>query len=67
MKAVGAGLGVALESARAAEREAAAGEVAVARLRGSAGIHRHFAAVWRKGRFLTRAARAFIEFLGRRE
>jgi DNA-binding transcriptional LysR family regulator len=67
MKAVGAGLGVALVSARAAERESAAGEVAVVRLRGAAQVHRHFAAVWRRGRFLTRAGRAFIEFLGRRQ
>lgn len=67
MKAVGAGLGVALVSARAAEREAAAGEVAVVRLRGAARFQRSFAAVWRQGRFLTRAARAFIELLGRRD
>jgi DNA-binding transcriptional LysR family regulator len=66
MKAVGAGLGVALVSSRAAEHESAAGEVSVVRVRGSAKVHRHFSAVWRRGRFLTRAASAFIEFLGRR-
>jgi DNA-binding transcriptional LysR family regulator len=67
MKAVGAGLGVALVSARAAERESAAGAVVVVRVRGSAEVHRHFATVWRRGRFLTRAATAFIELLSRRE
>jgi DNA-binding transcriptional LysR family regulator len=67
MKAVGAGLGVALVSARAAERESAAGEIVGVTVRGSVEVHRHFAAVWRRGRFLTRAATAFIESLSRRE
>jgi DNA-binding transcriptional LysR family regulator len=66
IKAVGAGLGVALVSGRAAERESAAAEVKVVRLQGSP-VRRQFAAIWRKGRFLTRAARAFLEALGRRE
>jgi DNA-binding transcriptional LysR family regulator len=67
MKAVSAGLGVALVSARAATHEAAAGGVSVVRLRASPGVHRHFTAIWRKGRFMTRAARAFLELLDRHE
>ncbi len=66
IKAVGAGLGVALVSGRAAERESAAGEVAVVRLRGTP-VRRQFAAIWRRGRFLTRAARAFLEALSSHE
>ncbi len=66
IKAVGAGLGVALVSGRAAERESAAAEVTVLRLRGPP-VRRQFAAIWRRGRFLTGAARAFLEALGRRE
>jgi len=67
MKAVSAGLGVALVSARAAGREAAAGAVSVLRMRGSPRVHRHFAAIRRRGRYLTGAARAFLELLARRE
>lgn len=63
---MGAGLGVALVSGRAAERESAAAEVAVVRLRGPP-VRRQFAAIWRRGRFLTRAARAFLDALGHRE
>ncbi len=66
IKAVGAGLGVSLVSRRAAERESAAAEVTMVRMRGPP-VQRQFAVIWRQGRFLTRAARSFIEAVRRRE
>jgi DNA-binding transcriptional LysR family regulator len=63
MKAVSAGLGAALVSALAARRESAAGEISVIRLRGSSSVQRQFSAIWRRGRSLTRAARALLELL----
>lgn len=67
MKAVGAGLGVALVSARAASSEARAGAVSLVRTRGSPSVRRQFAAIWRRGRSLTRAARAFLDLLEHRD
>ncbi len=62
IRGVSAGLGVAVVSRRAADREIAIGHVASIRLSGGS-WRRDFSAIWRREKYLSKAARAFIQML----